>query len=269
MRAIWTIAANDLRLMLTERAALVVRLIMPVAFIIVVGLANDAFQTGEAPVPVLDVVDYDASPLSAFYVDYLSEHAEQFSITTSANDPTPRLDSGLTDFAVVIPDGFAASLTAGTPVTMTVLLAVSDPQQATRLQSLLDSANQRTESVVRAGLIAADAVGGTDGDTAAGPALRRRAGDAALARAAELLLVDRLVVEADSVALPARYELIGFQQSVPGMGSMFVMLSVLAGATLLIEERRRFTLQRTMIAPVSRAAFIGGKVMGRFVIGMV
>ena len=66
-----------------------------------------------------------------------------------------------------------------------------------------------------------------------------------------------------------RYKLQGFRQSVPGMGSMFVMLSILAGASIMIEERKRWTLQRTITMPISKASYLAGKVLGRFLVGMM
>jgi ABC-2 type transport system permease protein len=47
------------------------------------------------------------------------------------------------------------------------------------------------------------------------------------------------------------------------------MLSILAGASLLVDERKRWTLQRIRTAPVPRWVFVTGKVLGRFLIGMV
>lgn len=61
----------------------------------------------------------------------------------------------------------------------------------------------------------------------------------------------------------------GFQQSVPGMGTMFVMFTVLAGSALLIRERKRWTLQRLIAMPVSRAQIIGGKILARFTLGII
>jgi ABC-2 type transport system permease protein len=63
-------------------------------------------------------------------------------------------------------------------------------------------------------------------------------------------------------------ELEGFRQSVPGMGSMFVMLTVLAGAGLLVEERKRRTLERVLASPTRRSEVIFGKILGRFVMGL-
>lgn len=268
MRAALIIAVHDLRLMLTERAAFIVRLLMPIAFIFVIGIANDAFQRGDPTPPVLLVADLDGSALSGFYSDYLARHADDLTVTPSDADPERALESGEADFAVLIPEGFEADLSAGRQAGVRLTLAVSDPQQATRLQSLIDAANQRITGIVRAGEVAAETVRGPVGSRAT-PERQEQAASAARARASDILLLDRIVLDRTVIDLPDRYELIGFQQSVPGMGSMFVMLWVLAGATLLIDERRRYTLQRTVIAPVSRAAFVGGKILGRFIVGMM
>ncbi|MFW5709153.1 MAG: ABC transporter permease [Chloroflexota bacterium] len=61
----------------------------------------------------------------------------------------------------------------------------------------------------------------------------------------------------------------GFSQSVPGMGSMYVMFTVLAGASLILEERKNWTLQRLAVMPVTRAQIIGGKMLARFTMGMI
>jgi ABC-2 type transport system permease protein len=251
---------HDLRLMITERAAFVARLVMPIAFIVVVGIANDAFQTEDPTPPVLAIVDKDDSLLSRFYSSYLVEHVQNARIITLESNAEQALDSGTADFAVVIPDNFGSTVASGSEVRVELVLAVSDPQQSLRLESLLDTANQRLQAVVLAGSLTTETM--QTGD-------REQGVPAARARATELLMTDRITIETGEVSLPGRYELIGFQQSVPGMGSMFVMLGVLAGASLMIEDRRRFTLQRTMIAPVSRTAFVTGKILGRFVVGMM
>lgn len=61
----------------------------------------------------------------------------------------------------------------------------------------------------------------------------------------------------------------GFGQSVPGIGSMYVMFTVLQGGALLIQERRNWTLQRLVTMPVSRAQIISGKMLARFAMGLI
>ncbi|MEZ4635073.1 MAG: ABC transporter permease [Caldilineaceae bacterium] len=61
----------------------------------------------------------------------------------------------------------------------------------------------------------------------------------------------------------------GFGQSVPGMGSMYVMFTVLGGIAVLMRERKQWTLQRLVAMPLSRAQILGGKVLTYFTLGMI
>lgn len=61
----------------------------------------------------------------------------------------------------------------------------------------------------------------------------------------------------------------GFAQAVPGQGSFFVMMTMLAGAALLVQERDNRTLQRQMRMPVRRLELLGGNITGRFAMGVI
>jgi ABC-type Na+ efflux pump permease subunit len=90
-----------------------------------------------------------------------------------------------------------------------------------------------------------------------------------LTQADNVDLAGSIAQTAQTVAPETETEAAGFRQSVPGMGSMYVMFTVLAGATLIIQERQYWTLQRLATAPVSRAQILGGKMLGRFAMGMI
>jgi ABC-2 type transport system permease protein len=64
------------------------------------------------------------------------------------------------------------------------------------------------------------------------------------------------------------FEASGFAQSVPGQGSFFVIMTLLAGVALLVQERDNWTLQRQLTMPVRRAELLGGKIIGRFAMGV-
>jgi ABC-2 type transport system permease protein len=61
----------------------------------------------------------------------------------------------------------------------------------------------------------------------------------------------------------------GFSQSVPGMGTMYVMFMVFGGMAALAGERKQWTLQRIVSMPVSRSQLLGGKILSRFTLGMI
>jgi ABC-2 type transport system permease protein len=61
----------------------------------------------------------------------------------------------------------------------------------------------------------------------------------------------------------------GFGQSVPGMGSTYVMFTVLGGMAALVRERQRWTLQRLAVLPLTRSQILGGKMLTYFTLGMI
>jgi ABC-2 type transport system permease protein len=61
----------------------------------------------------------------------------------------------------------------------------------------------------------------------------------------------------------------GFRQSVPGLGSMYVMFTVLGGISSLQRERQRWTLPRLAAMPLRRWQILGGKILTYFVLGML
>lgn len=62
----------------------------------------------------------------------------------------------------------------------------------------------------------------------------------------------------------------GFEQAIPGIMVMFVMMNMLtSGATLLVSERQRGLLRRLAYAPISRGAIVLGKWGGKMALGAV
>jgi ABC-2 type transport system permease protein len=61
----------------------------------------------------------------------------------------------------------------------------------------------------------------------------------------------------------------GFSQSVPGIGSMYVMFTVLGGMVLFQRDRQRWTLQRLGVFPLTRGQVLGGKILTYFILGML
>ena len=50
---------------------------------------------------------------------------------------------------------------------------------------------------------------------------------------------------------------------------MFVLFAVLGGMALMIEDKRQWTMQRLASMPVTRSQLLGGKILGRFTLGML
>ena len=62
----------------------------------------------------------------------------------------------------------------------------------------------------------------------------------------------------------------GLDQSIPGMMVMFTLLVLLtSGASTLVQERNEGLLKRLASTPISRGELVGGKWIGKMILGAV
>lgn len=284
MKKVLSIALNDLRILLSESGVWVFMLIIPAVLVFVIGLANGAFalETNSTPAPVIvDFVDADNSDISRQLADNIKRINPRYVLCPSENTPEnacgldadavldagrvqSRLESGASDAYVEIPAGFGASLDAGQSMAV-IFRSNEDIQNTSPTFETLQAAVQRLNGAITARQIAADvAVESLDND----PEFASQAfTNAAAIWETNPVTVERIVTQID--AETAAEAAPGFRQSVPGIGSMYVMFTVLAGVTMLITERKNRTLQRVMAMPVSNGEVIAGKMLGRMFIGMM
>jgi len=176
-------------------------------------------------------------------------------------DYAQRLNDNVTTAYIEIPAGLGAALAANQEVTLIFRSADDTPGDNSVMQSV-NAAAQRLAGVSIARRLAINIAAETmDGDTTYV--------DAASAHAAELWASNPIGINYQLAPGETTQTAPGFQQSVPGMGSMYVMSTVFAGAVILISERKTMTLQRLATMPVTPSQIIGGKLLARFLLGML
>lgn len=232
-RATWVLARHDLRLVLSDRGAVMWMLILPVVFATFFGLVggadSDAPAAGRA---ALTVVDHDDSDMSrAFLADLTSERLT----ILSAGDDGSELRT------LTIPADFEQQVLAGEPV-------------ALRFDKSADAS-------IEAGLLAQARI-----TAAIGRLLARLARE-------RLAMPDHpgdLVRVESRYAGRARRPPSGFRQSIPGMAVMFVMLVALTyGSASVSAEREHGLLRRLATTPIGFTELVLAKIAGRFVIAVV
>lgn len=290
MNKVFAIALNELRVQLKQPATLVMMVILPAVLIFVIGLANGQGLGGDVAVRsvVVDVVNHDNSPASLALLDSMREidvslvfcpmdegkpigdsagtadcryGENQTPAALTDADYATRLNNEDADAYIEIPAGFGASLDANQEVTLVFRSSDDTPGDNTVMQAA-NAAAQRLAGVSIARRLAVNIAAETmDGDTAYV--------DAASAHAAALWAANPIGVNYHTASGETVQTAPGFQQSVPGMGSMYVMSAIFAGAVILIAERKNMTLQRLATMPVTPSQIIGGKLLARFMLGMV
>lgn len=257
MQKILAIATTDLRIFLSSRANLVGLLLIPSVLTIVLGF----FGSPGARIVDIAFVDADQSIQSAELIAEIEAINEQFRVRLledGVDAGKQGVVDGNYDALVVIPEGFANANENFEAVTLGFYSNESLTEPAA-IQPVIEAVLGRLNGsivAVRVARSVADSIGATvetqDISDMANAILRQNPVEIAYNVSA---------VEDDSQA--------GFKQSVPGMGAMFVMFTILGGMAVMIRERQQWTLQRLVVMPVSRAEILGGKILAYFTIGMI
>jgi ABC-2 type transport system permease protein len=297
MNKLLQVALNDLRVTFRERGIWINLALVPCVLIFAVGLANGAFDSGDSqPRVLIDVYDADASDVSAAFLDELrranptlvlcpmddqvaesgaAEGDDAVGRCALSDEPLDaelsldRLDNGTIEAILEIPADFGGKVVAGEPVDV-VYRSDEDPLQPSALLQSVQAALQPiggASAAASAGIAILDSAGVTiDDETAVREAIN--------ARAAALWAEQPITIAYTQTSGEETTDTVGgvgagFNQSVPGMGTMYVMFTVIAGVFLLLVERKNWTLQRLVAMPVTRGQLLGGKILARFVMGMI
>jgi len=288
MRKLLNISEVDLRIFFKSRGNWIGLVVIPVVMTLVVGVFT-AQRIDEEPRFTIDVLDSDESEVSAQFVQAIRETGISFHLcpmdqdveNTCGLEDDQQLDRELAasrvkrrtnEAAIIIPPDFAHHIRQNEPVSIVMLVRQQVPGQNIVEQALL-SAIQNVEgasSAARtgAGLLDEMVMGQPEFEDREG--LRTAIYARALAywkdRPARVSLEFTTVEGAGPAGINIQD---GLGQSVPGMGSMFVMFTVFGGMVTLIHEREDWTLQRLIMMPVGRSQLLGGKITGRFTLGII
>lgn len=285
MQKIWNVALNDLRVTFADRTVWISLVLLPVVLIFVIGLANGGFGSSEAPRINVDVFDNDNGVLSAQFIEELRSANPTLRLCPMDNDESDpcgldgaelqpetaeqRLRDNQISGVITIPAGFGEKALGGEPVSIEYLSDRNITEPSPVLQAI-QAVIQRIGGASAAARIGVD-VFEDAGFEFADASDRATFKQAVYDRADEIWAglpetVDfRLSAQQDAEAASPS----GFSQSVPGIGSMYVMGNVMVGALVLLTERKQWTLQRLMSMPVSGQQVIAGKMLARFIMGLI
>ena len=285
LRNILNIARVDLQVYFADRNNMVGLFVMPLIFTLVLGFAFGG--AGNAPDSlIVDVIDLDGSDLSAQFstdlraindtlilcpadnADGANCRLDDDTISTlTVEQARERVADGLSSAAIFIPQGYAESVRNFTPIQIDYYSLAN----VTTGDPVLQSA-QAIIQRINGGIIAAR-IGEATGETIglySDDLTEADFGEAVYTSATDqwqnppVSVTYTLTDGTTENGIPG-----GFQQSIPGMATMFVMFTVLGGMQVLLRERQTWTLQRLVMMPVTRADILGGKIVSRFLLGIV
>jgi ABC-type multidrug transport system permease subunit len=288
MAKILAIVMQDLRVFLARRSNLPSLLLTPTVMTVIIGLVTGgAFDS--VPIRRLDIIDADNSPASAQFLALVRQANPELTLCPMDNTATDicalgalnvinegqaldRVANGTSLAFIEIPSDFGGNLEAQRPVTVRYRSAnsIGAPQSA---QQAVEAALSRVNGASVASQVGLSAVAQLTGKTlSSGDVAQMR--DALYQRALEMgqdpgvTVTFALSGQPESRSMSQSLQQ-GLGQSVPGMGTMFVLMTIFGGMAALIVERQQWTLQRLAVMPVSRSTLLAGKILARFCLGLL
>ncbi len=295
MRTIIDIALNDLRIIFSDRSIWINLVIIPLLIAYVVGFANGAGTADsgapDAPKLIVDVINHDGdsngSDIAQQFFANLRAANSSIVLCPLDNNATDvcQLNSAVLDETLAqqriedqtslalieLPADFSMTINAGEDTSI-VYRANEDASAPSYILQAVQAAVQKLGGALTAARVGTNAAADTlnfasDADRAAFAAdVRQRANDL---WAQDPVRIDYQIARQTESDQTTDSGAAGFSQSIPGIGTMYAMFIVLPAAAAIIQERKNWTLQRMAVLPISRTQILGGKLLARFVIGML
>ncbi len=287
MKKILAIALNDLRVFFKERGQLIGLIAIPVVFTIGVGIANSG--GGGASKVRVDVVDNDNSRSSQQFLTNVRTANSTLVLCPMDNDKDDfcrlgnsttldeagalkRVTNNDTSALIVIPKGFESAVQTGAVTAISYTSTGSVGATTSTLQAVQAAAGKISSAQVAAmvgGAIVKDVPGVTFKDDAERMAFQEDIYKQAADEVSKSPITVNYTLSQSKGGEQVSGTQAGFGQSIPGMGSMFVMFTVFSSLYVLIREKVNWTIQRLVMMPLSRGQILGGKILMWFLIGMI
>ncbi|MBF8282677.1 MAG: putative ABC transporter permease protein [Anaerolineales bacterium] len=269
MKQLFAVAINDLRVEFSDRGTWMSFLILPLIFTAVIGVATGGMggdPNADQRYPVA-LVDHDGGELAAQFAGALAQSKVVRSEARDEAAALKLLDDKKIRAVVVIPSGFSADLLAGKGVEVEVRASAED-NEGLAVREAVQSASALVSRALLAALVSVEEA----------EAIRPFADDAErqayFQEALKLAKDEAESAPAEVANTQASGSWIanipqGYSQSSPGQLVTWVLATLLAGAAALAAERTMGTLRRLLTMPAPKWTILGGKILGRFTLGII
>jgi ABC-type multidrug transport system permease subunit len=288
MVKVLAIIRHDLRIFLTDRSNLPSLLLIPGVMTVLIALVNGGAFSGTV-IRRLDVIDQDGTQASAQLLASIRQANPGLTLCPMDNTAKDVCSLGnsnnLTESQALdrvanstslafleVPLGFEANLAAQQPMTLTLRSASSFGTSQSAQQAVQAALSQVNTAAV-ASQIGLSVINNMQGQPKPGDQAQQTK-SSLYQKALDMEMRKNVTVEfalSGTLQAPSMGQSLqqGLGQSVPGMGTMFVLMTIFGGMAALIVERQQWTLQRLAVMPISRRTLLAGKILARFCLGLL
>lgn len=251
IRAAFIIAGKDLKQRIRDRSVWILAVLVPLGLAFVLnltlgGVVDQGFSTAWV------VYDGDGGPVASGFGEVLDqiEDAGVATITTATSESEARVavEDASTSAAFLIPQGFSASVAAGEPTDITVIVNPDLPIGADVAGAVATGFVEEVNAVqVSIGTVVS--LGGQVDEAAV----------AAAQREPSPIVLANPQTEGGGFSFATFYAI--------GIAVFFLFFTVQFGILSLIDEREEGTMTRLLAAPIPRASITLGKLFVSFLVG--
>lgn len=259
---ILSIAFKDLLIMLKDKKAMALIVLMPIVLIIVLGVClSSLFSQGSGlSIKKFDiaVVDNDGGDYAKRFKEFLNSEDIKKMIgikDMSYSEAVDKVKSGDMPAAIIIPEGYSKSVGEGNQA---VLDVVKDPGSSLRAQIV--------ESLVKSYAGVGSAVIGSM--EAAASVFNEYKADGQKYITDIASSTEDIGVQFEEDNVTKNNTISAMQYYAAAILVMYILFVGMLGTSSIIEEREQKTLMRLMSSSVTRAEIIAGKVLGLILLGI-
>ena len=244
MRSIWVIARNDLRVFLKDRGGYVWLFVMPLVFIYFFGITMKGNNRKPSdPRPRVSIVNHDSGYLGGLFVELLEAEGLRVLDPSEDQDAKRRIE---------IPADFTERVEAAEAVDVGF---AQKPDGGAEPAAMIEVRMTRAVVAMTSAIFAV--VSGDDEASVNEQAMRE-------------VIARKRLVSLDVSFAGRRKVPTGYEQSVPGYVVMFVLMNLMIfGGLSISSERANGVIRRVAVHPIAHWQLITGKILGRFLLGIV
>lgn len=281
MPRLLTISLKDVKTWMRDPSALGVLLAMPVVLILILGSAMGGLGgEGGGMVGQVAIVNSDTAPVAEGENDIASEIVAMLSdneaiadifeiqVREDAEEVRAEVEKGDLIAALIIPAGFNESVNNAEPAELEVMKDPGSELSANIWESIVRSISIELSRVSVVAQTAGQAAGTAVQEQGLPPQVVEAVIGSAIAAAT-----------ADDAVNPVTTEVVETKKDIKAvtaldyyslsMTSMFLLFCAMFGSFAFITERREQTMSRLLSTPTSRSSFVGGKMLGIMLLGLI
>lgn len=270
MSPLLRIATKDTKIMVRDRAALLVMLGMPLALIFILGSALGNIGEGDSLDVEVAIVNLDSGDTGEKFVEGLTSSEDidavfNIAVRDDAEAVRTEVERGDLTAALIIPEDLSEKVLADEPVALEILQDPGSQMSAGIWAGVVRAGVANASAQIIAAHTLQETFAGAAGT--GGQSAPPGATGPPSAETMPQLAFDAVTVSEVEVEVEKQVSMISYYAA--AMSGMFLLFGGMFGAFSFVKERREQTLARMLATPSSKFTIVGGKALGVLVIGVL